>query len=84
MDIKSTKGLASDVISRLIEENEAAHPSRKRENDSIRAWLSVPGNRDRIMAVAQTLDIDAALISDCRTDSLNCGLCTYRMAALRL
>lgn len=70
MDTLTVKGLPARMVSEMIAETERKHPRLKQENDRLRQ------QRDAILAAGATPDqIDAALVSTCRSDTLNCGRC---------
>lgn len=71
MDILSTKNWSSESITKAIEDVESRYPSIKLQNIKIREFVAThPG-------VEKEIDVDAALISDCRSDYMTCGRCQF-------
>ena len=75
MDILSTSGFSRKYIDQLIGATELKYQSLRAENDNIRSLVERPDVADAV--AIYNVDIDAALISDCRTDMLGCGRCAF-------
>lgn len=78
MDILNTTGFSREAIDRLIDATETLHLSLKLDNERIRALAT---QDDVVQAIAaESVNIDAALISSCRSDMLSCGRCAFWIA----
>ena len=75
MDILDSRIFTKKYVEALVEKTESKYPRLKAENEKIRS-LAGRGDVAEILS-ANGVDIDAALLSDCRTDSLNCGRCAF-------
>jgi len=81
MDILSTKGMTPEEIKVVIAMTEARWPTLVADNARIRTWWEDGDNAERLLAKFPDFDINAAYISDDRSDRLNCGKCLfYRLA----
>ncbi len=80
-DVLSTEGWSPKFINKMILTTESAHPDLKEENQRIRALVT----QDAVLQVvsAEHIDIDAALMSTCRSDMLRCGRCAFWNALVR-
>lgn len=74
MDILSTAGWSKEEIERAIADNEKKHPRFVEENKVLRE------NHHLIPHV----DLNAALVSSCRSDILSCGRCRFMDELRRL
>lgn len=73
MDMLSTGWMSSEQVSAAIAETERRYPSLADENRRIRLMVE---NEDVKRAIAADgLDVNAALVSSCRSDMLSCGRC---------
>ena len=75
MDILTTQGLSRKQVEDRIDCVERSYDYLRRQNEMIRALVLLP-NVAQAMA-ADGVDVDAALISSCRSDMLNCGRCAF-------
>lgn len=76
MDILSVRGWDKEYVELRIK-NVETRWSLKKENGEIRAIISDEENVKKLLVVNPDLDFDAALMSDCRSDVLNCGRCAF-------
>ena len=67
MDILSSKGFPEEWINDRISKSEAIYPSLKEENDMMR----------KLHKFVPHVDLNAALLSDCRSDAYTCGRCKF-------
>lgn len=77
-DYLSSAGIPADIIAQIISNNERRFPSLVKDNARIRQMAAEHGEALR------GVDVTAALMSDCRTDFLTCGRCTFWRAAFKL
>lgn len=75
MDVLSTKDWPSCYINTLIRQTEKKYPQRIADNKAIRHVSQLEQIRPLIQA--QEIDVNAALISTCNSDMLNCGRCAF-------
>lgn len=75
MDILTTKGLSPAQIEARIANAETCYPSLKGENERIRRLAKRQDVQDALAAAGA--EIDAALVSTCRSDVLSCGRCAF-------
>lgn len=75
MDITNSSFYTKEQIDRLISSTELCWPSLVKENEKIRELVK---REDVLKAIDEyKIDVDAALISDCRSDYMYCGRCHF-------
>lgn len=76
MDTLTSRFLPRDTVESVIAAGESRHSNMRADNARIRDLVAngkAPAG----------IDVDAALMSDCRTDSLTCGRCAFWGAVRR-
>ena len=84
MDTLTTIGMLPDDVRISISITETCYPDRKQQNDQFRKWLAKGDNHSRLLVAYPKMDIEAAYLSTCRNDILNCGACALSSAIRRL
>jgi hypothetical protein len=79
--LKIPKEIPDDVVNRMIEQQEAKWPRLVHANKQIREF-SKTDRGQRFFSENPSIDLRAALVSDCCSDTLNCGRCAF-ISALR-
>jgi hypothetical protein len=72
MDVLSTEGWSAEEITREIAAEEKRWPTLVQDNERIRAWIAAHPER-----ILPPDFVNAALVSNCREDRLNCGRCAF-------
>lgn len=78
MDTLDTSFLSQDTLASRIAAVENKYPSLAQENERIRDIFAKLG--EQMVGV----DLGAALVSTCRSDTLNCGRCRFWTRARQL
>jgi hypothetical protein len=78
MDTLTTEWMTAEQIAQRIAGVESAHPSLKQDNEAIKALAEAHPE------LAKVVDVDAAMVSSCRSDILNCGRCRFWAEARRM
>lgn len=75
MDVLNTYWFGRDQIASMISENESLYPSLIEDNIKIRKIASDVKISDLLKL--HGIDVNAALVSSCRSDARNCGRCAF-------
>lgn len=75
MDVLDTSYWSEEFLNEWLHRTETLYPRLKAENDKIRAFVELP----HVKGVLK-VDVNAALVSDCRSDMLSCGRCAFYKA----
>jgi len=73
IDLLTTKGYSKKECNRTILRVEKMYPKLAIDNNKIRSLLT--NSTIAKILEAANIDVNAALMSTCRTDPLNCGRC---------